>query len=106
MSVTWHYIDEEFEMNSRTLQVKNFVENSHTVAVLLRGFKTCLQSYSHLDPNICVVVSDSGSNMSGELGLRSEFKWIPCADHKIATMLTTILSKTTKTTDDKKSIQG
>ncbi|KAF4028534.1 hypothetical protein GN244_ATG19803 [Phytophthora infestans] len=34
--------------------------------------------------------------MSGSNGFRSRYDWIACADHKIATVLTTVLCKTTE----------
>ncbi|GBG65754.1 hypothetical protein CBR_g52346 [Chara braunii] len=44
------------------------------------------------------VAVDSGSNMAAIEGIRKIYKWIVCADHKIATVLTTVFNKTSTTT--------
>ncbi|KAH9123635.1 hypothetical protein AeMF1_005432 [Aphanomyces euteiches] len=51
-----------------------------------------------------VVVTDNGSNCCGCEGIPSEFTWFPCLDHKIATILTSVLNKTTNTTNGVKSV--
>ncbi len=42
------------------------------------------------------MVSDSGSNCCGANGIPSAFYWLACLDHKLATVLTTVMNKMTK----------
>ncbi len=42
------------------------------------------------------MVSDSGSNCCGTNGIPSAFYWLACPDHKLATVLTIVVNKTTK----------
>jgi hypothetical protein len=118
MSTTVHFIDEYFNMHSRMLQVKHFEPNSHTAAAVLDFFNDCLRNYliygcspctivsdssaNMVDRELFTVVTDSGSNMSGESGFRSQYDWIACVDHKVATILTTVLCKTTRMGEKKR----
>jgi hypothetical protein len=43
-----------------------------------------------------IVVSDSGSNCCGANGIPSAFYWLACLDHKLATVLMTVMNKMTK----------
>jgi hypothetical protein len=119
VSITVHFIDDDFKLHARTLQVQHFEARSHTAQAVLQYFDDCLRSYHIYDRRMLTVVSDStenmharglvtvitdsGSNMSGSCGFRSQYDWIACADHKIATVLTTILCKTTETVDKVRS---
>ncbi|GBG73530.1 hypothetical protein CBR_g16873 [Chara braunii] len=41
--------------------------------------------------------------MAAAEGIRKVYKWVPCSDHKIATVLMTVFNKTTATTDGVRS---
>ena len=103
MSITIHNIDASFNLYARTLQVKIFHAQSHTAGKILEAFQQCLKDFGCNEPDLCTVVSDSGSNMSAANGIRKYFQWLPCCDHKIATALTTVLNKTTTTESGVKS---
>lgn len=106
MSVTVHYVDDSFLLHARTLQCKVFYAERHTAVAIKRALIECLESYQILDPAKCFVVSDNdgSSNMSAENGVRSCYGWGPCLDHKLASVLTTVLSKTTETVNGVKSL--
>jgi hypothetical protein len=98
MSITIHYIDEMFNLYARTLHVKHVEETSHTVEMVLEEFskglivfKVTADMYQQI-----IVVSDSDSNCCGVNGIPSAFYWLACLDHKLATVLTTVVNKTTK----------
>ena len=97
MSITVHYISEVFELNARTLHVKPVRDASHTAIMVSDEFREGLETFELNNFNAAqfIVVSDSGSNCSGADGVRSLYDWHPCCDHKIATILTTVLNKTT-----------
>jgi len=105
MSITIHYIDEMFNLYARTLHVKPVEKASHTAKMVLdefsKGlavFKVMVDMYQQI-----IVVSDSGSNCCGANGIPSAFYWLACLDHKLVTMLTTIVNKTTKMENGVKS---
>jgi hypothetical protein len=105
MSITAHYINKDFELHARTLHVTPVPEASHTAVMVLTAFKDGLKVFgikSH-DYKQVTVVSDSGSNCCGADGIPSMFTWLACLDHKLATVLTTVVNKTTKTKDGIKS---
>ncbi|XP_078462084.1 E3 SUMO-protein ligase ZBED1-like [Lampetra planeri] len=106
MSVTVHYVDDSFLLHARTLQCKAFYAERHTAVAIKTALIECLESYQILDPAKCFVVSDDGSsNMSAENGVRSScYGWGPCLDHKLASVLTTVLSKTTETVNGVQSL--
>jgi hypothetical protein len=97
MSIIVHYISEKFELNARNLHVKPVRDASHTTIMVSDEFREGLETFdlNDFDAAQFIVVSDSGSNCSGADGVRSLYDWHPCYDHKIATVLTTILNKTT-----------
>lgn len=104
LSVTAHYIDEEFSLKHHTLCV-TYIEGKHTTQNVISGFKEGITKFvvsEEYYKNI-VVVLDSGSNCCGIEGIPSEFSWLSCLDHKIATALTTIINKTMKQHKGKKS---
>jgi hypothetical protein len=43
-----------------------------------------------------IVVSDNGSNCCGANGIPSAFYWLACLNHKLATVLMTVMNKMTK----------
>ncbi|GBG80092.1 hypothetical protein CBR_g30459 [Chara braunii] len=103
MSITSHYIDNAFKQHVRTLQVPPLHDESHIAVRVLKAFKECIQEFGCDENERCVVCSDSGLNMCGGEGIQTNLKWLSCSDHKIATVLTTVLNKTTTTTNGIKS---
>ena len=103
ISITVHYIDEDWKMQARTLCVKPFGNIRHTAINVLNSFTETLESFGCNDFDNCIVTTDNGSNMSGSSGLETKFERLPCADHKISTVLTTVLNKTTTTCDGETS---
>ncbi len=98
MSITIHYIDEMFNLYARTLHIKPFEEASHTAEMVLEEFskgfavfKVMADMYQQI-----IMVSDSGSNCCGANGIPSAFYWLACLNHKLATVLMTVMNKTTK----------
>jgi hypothetical protein len=106
MSITAHYVDRHFELHDRTLHVKPVRDVSHTAIMVLEEFKEGLGVFN-ITERTCfdqiVVVSDSGSNCCGADGIPSEFPWLACLDHNLSTCLTTVLNKTTKMENGKRS---
>ncbi len=98
MSITIHYIDEMFNLYARTLHVKPVEEASHTAEMVLEEFSKGLAVFKVMADMYqqIIVVSDSGSNCCGANGIPSAFYWLACFDHKLATVLTTVVNKTTK----------
>jgi hAT family C-terminal dimerisation region/Hermes transposase DNA-binding domain len=96
MSITMHYIDENFTLHARTLHVKPVREASHTGAMVLQEFQDGLAVFGILEDDYgqIHVISDSGSNCCSA-DFPSMFIWFPCLDHKLATVLTTVVNKTT-----------
>lgn len=99
ISISVHYISADWKTQARTLCVKPFGDVQHTAINVLSSFTETLDSFNCTDYNNCIVTTDNGSNMAGQAGLESQFKRLPCADHKISTVLTTIFHKTTTTTN-------
>jgi hypothetical protein len=98
MSITIHYIDEMFNLYARTLHVKPVEEANHTAEMVLEEFSKGLAVFkvmANMYQQI-IVVSDNVSNCCGVNGIPSAFYWFACFDHKLATVLTTIVNKTTK----------
>ena len=106
MSITVHYVDQNFELHDRTLHVKPVRDARHTAVMVLEEFKEGIGAFNIME-QICfeqiIVVSDSGSNCCGADGIPSEFPWLACLDHKLSTCLTTLLNKTTKMQHGKRS---
>ena len=110
LSVTMHYIDADFKLNARTLQLDQFPDVSHTAKAVLEEFKKCIIPFTGefgamngpLKKQIRVT-TDHASNNSGQDGLPSEFDWIGCADHSISTCVSFILDKRTKMVNGKRS---
>lgn len=92
LSVKLHYLIETFELHARTLQVKDVEGLSHTASFLLGVFNEALMDFRIHETSRCTVVTDCGSSMCGAAGNPSTYNWIPCADQKIATMITTVLA--------------
>ena len=106
MSITAHYIDQNFKLHDRTLHVKPVRDASRTVVMVLEEFKECIGVFNIME-RVCfeqiVVVSDSGSNCCAADGIPSEFLWLACLDQRVSTCLTTVLNKTTKMEHGKRS---
>ncbi len=98
MSITIHYIDEMFNLYARTLHVKPVEEASHTAEMVLEEFSKGLVVFKVMADMYqqIIVVSDSSSNYCGANGIPSAFYLLVCLDHKLATVLTTVVNKTTK----------
>ncbi len=113
LSVTIHFIDDLWHLHDRTLQVDAFPNVSHTGSAILNEFNLVVEPYCsyELASGITVkasneqliVVTDSASNNHSVDGLPSQYKWVPCSDHKIGTVISTVLSKRTMSIDGKKS---
>jgi len=105
MSITIHYIDEMFNLYACTLHVKPVEEARHTAEMVMEEFSKGLVVFkvmANMYQQI-IVVSDSGSNCCGANGIPSAFYWLACLDHKLATVLTTVVNKTTKMENGVKS---
>ena len=99
MSITTHYFDDDYVSHDRTLHVNLVRVASHTAIMVLDEFTEVLEIFDrHYEEyaNI-LVISDSGSNCCSAEGIPSKFSWLPCMVHKLATGMTTILNKTTRT---------
>jgi hypothetical protein len=98
MSITIHYIDEMFNLYARTLHVKPVEEANHTAKMVLEEFSKGLAVFKVMADMYqqIIVVSDSGSNYYGANGISLAFYWLAYLDHKLATVLTTVVNKTTK----------
>jgi len=98
MSITIHYIDEMFNLYTPTLHIKPVEEASHMAKMVLEEFSKGLVVFKVMADMYqqIIVVSDSGSNCYGVNGIPSAFYWLTCLDHKLATVLTIIVNKTTK----------
>jgi hypothetical protein len=98
MSITIHYINEMFNLYARTLHVKPIEEASHTTEMVLEEFSKGLAVFKVMADMYqqIIVVSDSDSNCCGANGIPLVFYWLACLNHKLATVLTTIVNKTTK----------
>ena len=105
ISITAHYINEEFAQFDRTLHVKPVRDESHTIVMILDEFMEVLDIFGIKDLvfHKIIVVADCGSNIVAEDGISSEFNLLRCIDHKIANCLTYVLNKTTKHVDGKKN---
>jgi len=105
MSITIHYIDEMFNLYARTLHVKPVEEANHMAEMVLEEFSKRLAVFkvmANMYQQI-IVVSDSDSNCCGTNGIPSAFYWLACLDHKLATVLTIVMNKTTKMENGVKS---
>ena len=104
MSITIHYIDDQFELFDRTMHVKQLRDASHTMIMIKEEFQEGLKAFGleKFKHEQFIVVSDSGSNCSGAEGIRSVYDWHPCIDHKIATCLTPVLNKTISMRDGRR----
>jgi hypothetical protein len=98
MSITIHYIDEMFNMYARMLHVKPVEEANHTAEMVLEEFSKGLAVFKVMADiyQQIIVVWDSSSNCCGANGILSAFYWLACLNHKLATVLTTVVNKTTK----------
>ncbi|BBN19838.1 hypothetical protein Mp_8g14090 [Marchantia polymorpha subsp. ruderalis] len=83
LSVTVHFINDKFTRHHRTLACSLFPGPHHGSEV--------------------IVVRDRGSNMHSADGIPSLYGWIPCCDHIISTILTTIMDKRIRMVEGKKS---
>jgi hypothetical protein len=105
MSITIHYIDEMFNLYTHTLHVKPVEEAIHTAEMVLEEFSKGLVVFkvmANMYQQI-IVVSDSGSNCCGANGIPLAFYWLACLNHKLATVLTIVVNKTTKMEDGVRS---
>lgn len=75
LSVTVHYIDEEFVLFDRTLHVKPVHDANHTAIMVLEELSEALAVFDVFDSvfDQITVVADGGSNIVGEGGVDSEF---------------------------------
>jgi hypothetical protein len=100
ISVTLHRIDEYFRLHDRTLAVREFDGESHTVPNILANFNDIIEPFITLDDeirtNLIVVNTDNASNNGGARGLESEYTRISCADHKVNTCISYVLKKRTR----------
>lgn len=112
LSVTIHFIDDLWCLHDRTLQVNAFPNVSHTGAAILNEFNLVVEPYRSFETSgvtgkasdeQLIVVTDSASNNHSGDGLPSQYVWVPCSDHKIGTVINTVLAKKTMTIDGKKS---
>ena len=98
-SVTVHYIDKHWKLHDRTMAVAEFTVPSHTADAVRENFTNCLSLFGVEDWDRCKVVSDDGSNNTGQLGIETLFDRIPCSDHKLGVIMGKILQKWVQTVD-------
>ncbi|BBN02288.1 hypothetical protein Mp_2g14090 [Marchantia polymorpha subsp. ruderalis] len=88
LSVTVHFIDDEFTLHHRTLACSPFPGPHHGCDVLEK-YEGVLRKFGINRYDQVTVVTDRGSNMHSADGIPSLYGWIPCCDHIISTILTT-----------------
>ena len=98
-SVTVHYIDKYWKLYDRTMAVAEFTVPSHTADAVRENFTNCLSSFGVEDWDRCKIVSDDGSNNTGQLGIETLFDRIPCSDHNLGVVVGKILQKWVQTVD-------
>ncbi|KAH9567611.1 hypothetical protein CY35_03G035100, partial [Sphagnum magellanicum] len=83
---------------SRNIDSRAWNGREKLTLVLKKHFDSGLNVACTLDlwMDAIIVVSDSDSNCCGVNGIPSAFYWLACLDHKLATVLTTVVNKTTK----------
>ena len=103
MAITFHCATEEngkFVLNDRILCVKPIYNSvSHTAEFVKQVFVDELESHGfNIKDNrfLTAIVSDNGPNMKGKAGISTVFRRVPCADHGIATAITTVFNKVSK----------
>jgi hypothetical protein len=98
--VTLHRIDEYFRLHDRTLAVREFDGESHTMPNILANFNGIIELFITLDDEIrtdlIIVNTDNASNNGGAGGLESEYTRISCVDHKVDTCISYVLKKRTR----------
>ncbi|PTQ37542.1 hypothetical protein MARPO_0056s0021, partial [Marchantia polymorpha] len=102
LSVTVHFIDDEFTLHHRTLACSPF-PGPHHGSDVLEKYEGILQKFGINKYDQVTVVTDRGSNMHSADGIPSLYGWIPCCDHIISTILTMIIDKRTRMVEGKKS---
>ena len=74
------------------------IENDgHTAGYLLSVVQKILREFNLIVSAQLVFVTDNGSNMMGNQGLPSQYTRLACLDHRLSTVITTVLNKTTTT---------
>jgi len=95
ISVSCSWINKDWKLIDQVLCVREVDAVSHTAANVLMQIQSILTQYGLTQPERVVFVTDEGSNMSGQLGIGSIYSRLACLDHRINTVVTTILQKTT-----------
>lgn len=76
MSLTGHYIDDEWNLTTRCLKTEYYPE-SHTAVNVLEFLKAGLQEYGMRLGNVAAVTTDNAANMCAAVRLTGELKWKP-----------------------------
>jgi hypothetical protein len=100
--MTCHWINNLFELHHSTLGCKTFPEDErHTTHNIKLETVKILAEYglNDLPHDETVLVTDDGPGNTGQQGIETLFTRICCADHKLGTIITTVLNKTTSQTD-------
>ena len=91
MSLTAHFIDDNFNLQEFCLEVTPFSEISHTAANILEFLKDTLAKWDVAD-KVQAIVHDSAANMVAAMNT-SDFGHIPCLAHLLQRVLDSALFK-------------
>ena len=107
-ALTCHFLDDDFKLRYATLGCKEFPEDTaHTAENIKNETLSILSDYG-LDHNNLAMdgncfTTDDGSGNTGQLGIINCFSRVTCSDHKISTVIGTVLNKTTTMSDGRRS---
>lgn len=107
-ALTCHFLDDDFKLHYATLGCKVFPDDAAHTAENIKNETLSILSEYGLDHNDLAIdgncfTTDDGSGNTGQLGIINCFSRITCSDHKISTVLCTVLSKTTIMRDGRRS---
>lgn len=81
LSLTIHFVDEEWQLQSFCLQTSYFPED-HTGELIAQGLKDALSSWSFDDEHMVCMTTDSGANVVSALRINN-WQLLPCFGHRL-----------------------
>lgn len=81
LSLTIHFVDEEWQLQSFCLQTSYFPED-HTGELIAQGLKDTLSSWSFDDEHMVCMTTDSGANVVSALRINN-WQLLPCFGHRL-----------------------
>lgn len=81
MSLTIHFINDDFQMNSRCLQTVFFPED-HTREALAQGLKDALINWKLEEKNLVCITTDNGSNIVKAISI-NHWTQLQCFGHRL-----------------------